>query len=110
MEYFVPYTRLRPTPTSGMQLTNVRANVQPNATQDPTVDAHLATVNAMSGKKIKKFVQNEQFKQLNVAEMDFPPTKMSKKQLKMAQDQLKKLTKINIHLSGKFGEAGQSVG
>lgn len=98
MEYLMPYTRLKSTAVSstGMQITNVKKN-EP----EPVSDVHNV---AVSSKTIQKHVLNQQFKQLKgSSEAEFSPTKMSKKQLKVAQDQLKKLTKINIHLHGKYG-------
>lgn len=98
MEYFIPYARLKPIASNGMQLTNVKRTEHDSSME--MIDS-MAITNVNSGKKIKKLVQNEQFKQLkSSAEIEFPSAKMSKKQLKVAQDQLKKLTKINIHLSG----------
>ncbi len=96
MENFIPYARLKPIATTGMQLTNVkRKEAEPNLCVD--------TVNVVSSKKIAKHALNQQFQHLSSeSEIEFPPTKMSKKQLKVAQEQLKKLTKINIHLSGKL--------
>ncbi|KAG4078322.1 hypothetical protein HA402_013032 [Bradysia odoriphaga] len=96
MEYFIPYARLKNVPQNGMQLTTVK---QPPTTNGTTT---VVSANVVSSKKIQKHVLNQQFSNLKGSEIEFPPRKMSKKQLKVAQDQLKKLTKINIHLSKLF--------
>lgn len=95
MEYLMPYTRLKPAATTGMQLKNFVVK----SDQEPYLDdVSLATMK--SAKKNQKHALNHQFKHLKNSS-EFSPTKMSKKQLKVAQDQLKKLSKINIHLHGK---------
>lgn len=105
MEYLMPYTRLKATVSTGMQLNNVK-KIEHQETSSDSVLLATAT-NLVNSKKIQKHVLNQQalnqqFKHLkNPLDVDFSPTKMSKKQLKLAQDQLKKLTKINIHLHGK---------
>lgn len=99
MEYFIPYARLKNAPQSGMQLTAVKRTEQaPSA----NVTSSVVSTNVISSKKVQKHALNQQFSNVKGSEIEFSPTKMSKKQLKVAQDQLKKLTKINIHLSGKF--------
>ncbi|XP_037039396.1 ankyrin repeat and fibronectin type-III domain-containing protein 1-like isoform X2 [Bradysia coprophila] len=107
MEYFIPYARLKNVPQNGMQLTTVKRNEQAPTTNATTT---VVSANVVSSKKIQKHVLNQQFSNLKGSEIEFPPRKMSKKQLKVAQDQLKKLTKINIHLSALFAavENGQT--
>lgn len=98
MEYFIPYARLKNVPQNGMQLATVKRNNE----QVPSANAtSVVSANVVSSKKIQKHVLNQQFNDVKGSEFEFSPTKMSKKQLKVAQDQLKKLNKINIHLSGK---------
>lgn len=106
MEYFqfampLPYTRFNATSSStGMQIRNVK-KIAPEC--DPDAQNTATNKVAVSSKTIQKHVLNQPFKNLKVSsETEFSPTKMSKKQLKLAQEQLKKLTKINIHLHGKF--------
>lgn len=102
MEYLMPYTRLKPTHSTGMQLTNVAKYEQEPPLLDD-VNLPSATSLVSSKKSQTSNVSKQPFVQLKgSSEMEIAPTKMSKKQLKVAQDQLKKLTKINIHLHGKF--------
>lgn len=91
----MPYTRLKPRASTGMQLKNVKKNEHqvPDAVNSTTIPS------VVSSKTIQKHVLNQQLKSSSAVE--FSPSKMSKKHLKLAQDQLKKLTKINIHLHGK---------
>lgn len=97
MEYLMPYTRLKPKASTGMQLKNVKKSDQPDAVNLTT------TSSVVSSKTIQKHVLNQPFKQLKSSSaVEISPSKMSKKHLKVAQDQLKKLTKINIHLHGKY--------
>lgn len=96
MAYLMPYTRLKSRPSSGMQLTTVKRNEHQ---ERPSTDAvNLVTGSSLvSSKTIQKLVLNQPFKPI-----EFSPPKMSKKNLKLAQDQLKKLSKINIHLHGTY--------
>lgn len=98
MEYLMPYTRLKPTHSTGMQITYVAKN-------EPESSANLSSATSLvsCNKSQTSNVSKQSFVPLKgSSEMEIAPTKMSKKQLKVAQDQLKKLTKINIHLHGKF--------
>ncbi|KAJ6636312.1 Ankyrin repeat and fibronectin type-III domain-containing protein 1 [Pseudolycoriella hygida] len=106
MEYLMPYTRLKPKATTGMQLTSVRKTDRESSSETLTRSSSV-----VNGKQIQKSVINQQFTNLTgSSEVEFSSTKLSKKQLKLAQDQLQKLSKINIHLHALFSavENGQS--
>lgn len=102
----MPYTRLKPCPTTGMRVTSIKKNEPENAldTNHSLTTTNNASDVQVNSKKIQKQVMQVQVQVQNLkgsADSEFLPTKMSKKQLKLAQEQLKKLTKINIHLHGE---------
>lgn len=106
MEYLMPYTRPRPCSSTGMEVATIKRN-GPENTENSSPTENIAGDIHVNSKKIQKQVlqQVKQLKCSSESESEFLPTKMSKKQLKLAQEQLKKLTKINIHLHGKFNTA-----
>lgn len=100
MEFLMPYTRQKPPTLAGMQLLSIKKFEPTNIS---TIN-HISTVSDghLDNKKHQKQIYQQPKLLKNASDVECMPRKMSKKQLKLAQQQLKKLTKINIHLHGTY--------
>lgn len=98
MEFLMPYPRQnQPPKIVGMQFASIKKYEHTNITTDDDNANSMSTAEVINSdiyqnnKKNHKLLQHQHLH-----------SKMTKKQLKLAQAQLDKLTQINIHLHGTF--------
>lgn len=100
MEFAIPYARQdRPVKIVSRHFPSVKKHEHTSITTDDDITNRSSTTtekihsdsNQNNNKKIHKLQRQQQLHR-----------KMTKKQLKLAQAQLDKLTQINIHLHGKY--------
>lgn len=95
MEFLMPYPR-QPPKIVGMQFASIKKYEHTNITTDDDNTNSMSTTEVIhsdiyqNNKKSHKLLQHQHLQH----------SKMTKKQLKLAQAQLDKLTQINIHLHG----------
>lgn len=97
MEFLMPYSRQnQPPKIVGMQFASIKKCEHTNITADDDNTNSMSTTEVIHS----DIYQNNNKKNHKLLQHQHLHSKMTKKQLKVAQAQLDKLTQINIHLHG----------